>query len=166
MKVLVKLVFGTLGCVLLISGIAVLSPRAVHAVVATIIRDQDNPARHAFTTQCVIPNTTGAVGNCFTPVIPGGEEVVIETISYQIHGDPSNSTLVPFVDISGVPYGFNPIFDAGIFRPTNSFYSGVISIRLYSDPGIPIICEIETQLGNPAGLGGECTFSGYFVTLP
>jgi len=66
MKVLAKLVFGTLGCVLLISGIAVMSPRAVRAVVATIIRDQDNPARHPFTTTCTGASTT-QVSTCNPP---------------------------------------------------------------------------------------------------
>jgi len=64
---------------LLISGIAILTPRAVYAVVATITRDQDNPARHPFTTKC--GGSTGINFFCETPPIPAGQEVVIETIS-------------------------------------------------------------------------------------
>ena len=102
MKVLAKLVFGTLGCVLLISGIAVMSPRAVHAVVATIIRDQDNPARHPFVTGCSATVADFTDSACFTPPTPAGQEVVIETVTFSGSGDRSNVVLAPqLVILSG-----------------------------------------------------------------
>jgi len=170
MKVLAKLVFGTLGCVLLISGIAVISPRAVHAVVATIIRDQDNPARHPFTTTCTGASIT-QVSTCNPPAIPAGQEVVIETISFTGFGDSDKSVLVP--TISTIAAGFfqtyflTPISDTGAFQPTNADFSGVQSARLYADPGTLIECGGFTRGQNPSvGLTIECKISGYFVTLP
>ena len=171
MKVLAKLVFGTLGCVLLISGIAVMSPRAVHAVVATIIRDQDNPARHPFATRCVATPTTSNFVSCDTPAIPAGLEVVIETITFGGIGDPSNIGIAPEVIVAeaGVsqPYALNVIPDSRFGQPFDLSYSGVQSLRLYADPGTGIECNGATPHPNiSTTLTFVCTISGYFVTLP
>ena len=103
-----------------------ISPRAVHAVVATIIRDQDNPARHPFTTTCTGASIT-QVSTCNPPAIPAGQEVVIETISFTGFGDSDKSVLVP--TISTIAAGFfqtyflTPISDTGAFQPTNADFS-------------------------------------------
>jgi hypothetical protein len=170
MKLLAKVV-GTLACVLVISGIAVISPRAVHAVVATIIRDQDNPARHPFTTKCFAPKTAIDRNTCETDAIPAGEEVVVETISFNGNGDPGNFVFVPDIitTAAGVAqlYDLNPIFDSDLTQPTAASYAGVQSVRLYADPGSVIKCEGITPNFNPSfGLTFSCAISGYFVTLP
>ena len=71
---------------------AFLTPRAVKAAIATLIRDQDNAARRPFTTSCSFSNTINA-GSCTTPNIPLGEEVVIETVSFTVNADPGMAVL-------------------------------------------------------------------------
>jgi hypothetical protein len=158
---------------LLISGIAVITPRAVQAVVATIIRDQDNPARHPFTTFCDAPQTTSVANGCDAPPIPAGEEVVIETISFDGRTDPSNSVLDVGVDISPAGagliqhYSLNPIFDVGRGQPNIAIYSGVQSLRLYVGPGEVILCGGFTKNSNTSvQFSISCRMAGYFVTLP
>src|SRR5262252_5791927 len=133
MRLFGKVVLAILACVLLISGIAVLSPRAVYAVVATIIRDQDNPARHPFTTECTSNPDRGGSVSCNTPAIPAGQEVVIETISINGFGDSTNTVVVVEVDTSagGVLRGYrlNPISDDGALQPNGAEYEGAQSLR-------------------------------------
>jgi len=157
---------------LLISGIAVLSPRAVHAVVATIIRDQDNPARHPFTTSCLGFGTAASSNFCTTPAIPAGQEVVIETISFAADADPGNTVLIRHVTTvaAGVTtsLSLNPTLDSGFDQPGRASFEGTDSVRLYADPGSVIRCDGFTAKPNPSAFGFvlTCTISGYFVTLP
>jgi hypothetical protein len=148
----------------------VLSPRAVYAVVATIIRDQDNPARHPFTTNCGGSSNTNTAGGA-SPLTPAGEEVVIETISINGYADPGNKTVIPFVatTASGVStqYFLNVLSDAGINQPDYAGFSAVQPLRLYADPGIQIHCGGFTANANPTGgLGIFFEISGYYVALP
>ena len=171
MKLLAKVAFGSLASVLLISGIAVMTPRAVQAVVATIIRDQDNPARHPLTKDCASDLTTGQIVVCTTSAIPAGQQFVIETISILASSDPSNFVLENSVEITTAgpttSFSLNPIFDDGVGQPTEARYLGVQSLRLYADPGSTIQCIGATKGTNPSGqLFLDCTISGYFVTLP
>jgi hypothetical protein len=172
MKLLAKLSFGTLAAVLLISGIAVLSPRAVHAVVATIIRDQDNPARHPFVALCFAPTSnSSAVARCSTD-FPAGQEFVIETVSIVGTGDPSNIVLAPtvFTTAGGrhnVSYALNPISNNGIDQQVASQFTGTQLVRFYADPGTVISCEgITPGLNARVNFSFNCTFSGYLVSLP
>jgi hypothetical protein len=173
MKLLAKLSFGTLAAVLLISGIAVLSPRAVHAVVATIIRDQDNPARHPFVEICTGPTTnSNAAARCSTNDLPAGQEFVIETVSISATGDPSNIVLAPtvFTTAGGrenVSYALNPISNNGLDQQVASQFTGTQLVRFYADPGTAITCEgVTPNVNVRVHFFFVCTFSGYFVTLP
>jgi len=89
-----KLILGTLAGISLISGDAIQNPRAAYAAVATNIRDQDNPARHPFTTSCE-NSSPDHFTSCSTAAVPAGEEVVIETISYSVRVDPNTSRPSP-----------------------------------------------------------------------
>lgn len=169
MKTFAKLVFGSLGCVLVISAIGVMAPRAVYAVVATIIRDQDQPARHAFTTNCTSPTTTGDVTSCDTPAIPAGQEFVIETISINAESSSVNDVLT--VALTTTTSGkdsfilLNPIF-SGVVQNPFSDYSNAQPLRLYADPNTHIHCNFVTNETNPSPFFGACYFSGYLVSLP
>ncbi len=169
MKVSAKLAFGALGCALLISGIAVLSPRAVQAAVATLTRDQDNPARHPFATSCFSAGVNANGVPCFTPPIPAGQEVVIETVSISGSGGPNNVTLLPSITTTAAgvvtQYDLNPISDDRFFQPVKSDFHTAQSLRLYVDPGTVILCNVSTAKAN-SSLVIQCVISGYFVTLP
>jgi hypothetical protein len=164
MKLLAKVAFGSLASVLLISSIAIITPRAVQAVVATIIRDQDNPARHPFTTSCQSQDGVNIV--CQSPAIPAGQQFVIETISISGEGNPAGFAFTPHISTfaAGVfsTYDLNAMFDTGILQPGNSQMQEVVSMRLYADPGSQIQCAGDAT--RPFFI--NCHFSGYFVTLP
>ena len=171
MKLLAKLVFGTLGCVLLISAIVIITPRAMYAAVARITRNQDNPARHPFTTGCTATPSNAFFSACDTPAIPAGQEVVIETISFNGNGDPGNIVLVPAVTTTaaGVQrlYFLNQLPDTTLGQPARAEYEGAQSLRLYAGPGTIIVCNGFTHNLNPTmGVSVGCTISGYFVALP
>jgi hypothetical protein len=76
---------------------AIVTPKAVKAAIDTLIRDQDNKVRHPFTATCTSAFTTSSTISCNTDPIPAGEEVAIETISFQAAGDPTNVVLNPSV---------------------------------------------------------------------
>jgi hypothetical protein len=164
MKTLAKIVFGTLGCVLVISAVGVMAPRAVYAVVATVIRDQDQPARHPFVTHCL----TGGEDRCSAPAIPTGQEFVIETISVFGAGKPEAAVLkIEIITTAGggeSRINLNPVFDSGEAQPSEADYSTAQPLRLYADPGSLVSCFVETKVGFP--LNTECVFSGYLVSLP
>lgn len=165
MKLLAKVAFGSLASALLISGIAIITPRALQAAVATITRDQDNPARHPFTTSCQSQDGVNIV--CHSPVIPAGQQVVIETITISGEGNSAAFVLTPHISTIAAgnfnTYDLNPMFDTGILQPGNSQMQGVASVRLYADPGSTIQCAGDANV-TPFFI--NCHFSGYFVTLP
>ena len=143
-----------------------MAPRAVYAVVATIIRDQDQPAQHPFVTDCV----TSDQGFCNTPAIPTGQEFVIETISVSGSGTPGSSVARISIDISAADTGrvttaieLNPVFDSGFGQPVASDFSTAQPLRLYADPGSILSCFFLTKQGSRQA---ECVFSGYLVSLP
>ena len=155
---------------LFVASFAAIAPKAVKAAIATLVRDQDNVARHPFTTSCAGNNISNPIGTvtCFTTPIPAGEEVVIETVSFSASASASDTILVPFVDttVSGTTqeYVFNPQFDSGMFQPTDAVFSLIQSVRLYADPGTQIQCGMRNI--NPTHKFTSCSISGYFVTLP
>jgi hypothetical protein len=157
---------------LFVASFAAIAPKAVKAAIATLVRDQDNAARRPFSAQCFSTGSTGNSVNCSTPTIPAGEEVVIESISFQGFASASNSVLVPQVITfeSGVQNTFNPnpMTDSGFFQPSAAFFQGGQTVRLYADPGSVITCAGVTRGANPVGVGlvVDCFFSGYSVTLP
>jgi hypothetical protein len=133
------------------------------------VRDQDNPARHPFATSCGA-STKGSIVVCLTPAIPAGQEVVIETISFNGFGDPGNSTVGFVVSTttagSSLDMRLNYISDSGN-SPSAASYGAIQPLRLYADPGSQIFCQADTRGDNPSsGLEFTCSFSGYFVTLP
>ncbi len=170
MRRLSKLAFVAFACVLVISAVAVMSPRAVHAVVATLVKDVDNPARHAFTTSCIFTPTAGQATGCTTPAIPAGEQVVIETVAVIASANPTNTELSASISttVNGATatWPFS-VADNGTNQPGNSLFWASQPLRLYADPGTTIVFGINTKgLNPPLALGGGAGISGYWVSLP
>src|ERR1700722_16214663 len=93
MQPLAKFGYTAATCVLLITTFAIIGPRAVHAVTATIVRDADNPARHTFVAFCGNASTPGTIVQCSYPV-PAGEEVVIQTAWVRGTASSANTTIL------------------------------------------------------------------------
>jgi hypothetical protein len=149
---------------------AFLTPKAVKAAIATLIRDQDNPARRPFTISCSFQNPPGSQGGpCTTPTTPLGEEVVIETVSIQVTADPGITALTTIVSAkaSGV---FQDYYFAAAnipVTPALSLFRLTQSVRIYADPGSIIFFNSQTNATSPVnGVSGVAQFSGYSVSLP
>ncbi len=170
MKKLSKLAFVAFACVLVISAVAVMSPRSVHAVIATLVKDVDTPARHPFTTNCDTGISGTSSASCSTPPIPAGEEVVIETVGIGGSADPTNTKLVVTLTTTAGGASSNywvVLEDTGIFQTYTSSFNASPQLRLYADPGTPIHMEVRTKGLNPSrGLNAVVDISGYWVSLP
>ncbi len=135
------------------------------------VRDVDNGARHPLTTNCGQVSSTLNSVSCSMPPVPAGEEVVIETESFQASGDPSNTQLV--TSVAAVAGGatqtaFGTVQDNGLDQPGLSYFESTSAVKLYADPGTSITCLVQTKGSNPGpNLSLDfCVVSGYFVTLP
>jgi hypothetical protein len=152
------------------ASIAIVTPKAVKAAIATLIRDQDQAARRPFTTSCsATGSSNGTV--CITPNIPAGEEVVIETVEFEGLADPTNTRLrrILAATTSGVAhfYLLDSLADDGASQPSISRFAAIQPVRLYADPGTAMSCEGDTHAANPVnGLFVGCIISGYSVSLP
>jgi hypothetical protein len=150
---------------------AIVTPKAVKAAIATLIRDQDNAARHPFTTSCFTtsPPTGSTLLNCSTPAIPAGEEVVIETVSVSVAAGGGNRVASTQLSVTeggtSTEIDLNPAFDTGVFQPAQSRMPSSQLLRFYADPGSVIGCV--ASLNGPLSASELlCTFHGYSVSLP
>jgi hypothetical protein len=145
---------------------AIITPRAVKAAIATLIRDQDNAARRPFTTSCQFNPPSVS---CTPPSIPTGEVVVIETVSVSAVSGPGNGSLeVQLQTQAGGGFLNDYVFstaDNGRLQPQFSRYAVTQPIRLYADPGTAIICGTSFVGGN-SNTTVTCLFSGFSVSLP
>jgi hypothetical protein len=183
MKNLTKIVFLPLAAIVLVSIVAVLTPRVVRAVTATLVQSVDNPPRNAWTSSCVLPNTPENVNTC-SIVPPAGQVVTIQTVSFQ--GTAINHAhIVLFLQTqlnNQEAYWFRQ-FDSVVTSPYGSFPAGVTqfassaALTLYSNPptvqtgyGPDIYVYVATDgLNSPMvdgyGLGGTVTLVGYAVNV-
>jgi hypothetical protein len=168
MKPSAKLAYLTAACALLVTTFAIIGPRTVHAVVATLVRDVDNAGRHPFVASC--SGTTSGENTTCNISVPAGEEVVIQTEVLSAFADPANKLLLTTVGTSvgaNTIYAYGNALDDGRYQPTQSELESTFTYTLYADPGSTITCSGNTKNANPTiGLEFNCQVSGYYVTLP
>ncbi|HYX65260.1 MAG TPA: hypothetical protein VE935_13670 [Burkholderiales bacterium] len=162
MKLMTKFALGVFACALLISGLTAMSKLA-YAAVATIVRDQDNPARHPFVTSC--SSEAGINFECSTPPIPAGQQVVIETVSFNGFNVPAGVSVF-FPALSTTAAGARQFYALDPASVISGVFQQVKSLRLYADPGTVITCDGSPDAGSLFGAEAGCSISGYFVTLP
>ena len=147
--------------------IAALAPKAVHALAAALIRDEDQPARHPFTTSCELdpPSFSGICS--FT--VPAGSELVIEAISVDGSADTTNKLLSSFLQVftagSEEFFTLKPIADNGSVEPIASDFQALQTARIYADAGSTVTFEAATPATNRR-LTIFYRVSGYIVSLP
>jgi len=164
--------------------VSVLAPKATHALVATLVQvantsanpvpnsSVDEPARHVWTGTCHFTATNQNIAYCSVPA-SSNEEVVVQEESYYAISDPTN-TFALFTAGVLLSSGFGGNFlafaqsaDNGLHQPTGSNYFYTAAATIYLDPGSQLLCSAETKgLNSNVALGGDCYFSGYYVTLP
>lgn len=171
MKTVQKAISALGGIFLAALLIAALAPKAVHAVAAALIRDEDQPARHPFITDCFAessPTASFEAGCSFT--VPAGGELVIETITVNGSADPTNkllsSTLQVFTAGSEELFTLNPIADNGSLEPVASNFQAVQTARFYADAGSTVSFGASTPATNRNTMVIVYRVSGYIVSLP
>lgn len=162
----IKLLIAASGCLLLLASIAVVTPKAVRAAVATIIRDQDNAARHPFSANCTI---SAVQGTC-TPVIavPPGVEYVIQNVTVESLLTASGSYgIIGRSDVGGQANAFLAGLTVGIQSdPSHFLIRQTFQVTAYADPGTNITFN-GTAFTSPAtSMGATVSIMGYYVTLP
>ena len=147
---------------LILGVVAIETPKAVHAAIATFIRDQDNAARHPFGFTCfALASGGGLTGTGCNIGIPSAAEYVIQNVL--VVGDCQSTVSCPSTTRSEFTTGKQPV---SIFSPitqipaTTSYYS-TWSGTIYADPG-------TTFIGQALGNANNVTIyiHGYYVTLP
>jgi hypothetical protein len=159
--------------------LALLAPRAVHAVVATAVlvmntsanpvpnKDADQPGRHPYTSGCSQGYATSSAADCRFNT-PLGSELVIQGVYLELL--PNGGTTKPTHFLVTAQTGGNTgIYEVAAMTTPDGFgYDGVITTPLYADPGSVFTCEGESAVGGkffPMPTI-SCTVSGYLVSLP
>ena len=89
---LTKILLSAMTAIVLVSGVAVLTPRAVHAVVATFVRDVDNGARHPWAATCGFTTNASSSNSC-TITVPSNVEVVLQMLDIVALADKTKGDL-------------------------------------------------------------------------
>jgi hypothetical protein len=153
MKMRTAIVLVASGVVLSFAFTAIVTPRAVKAAIATLVRDQDNAARHAFNLSCAT-----STGNECSFVVPANVEYVIQSVSLYA---PQATTSAVFLQtvVNGTFLNFP--FPSTFTRANVSI--GVINGTFYADPGTTFNVVASDGMIGPFV---EANVSGYYVTLP
>jgi hypothetical protein len=123
MKPSKRIVFMVVACALVVAFMSIMSPKAVRAAI-DLVRDADNPARHAVTAQCV----SNSLGLCFISV-PTDSTLVVDMIVLTGNYPTTNPTLELSVqsDMPGFP-------GSGI---TNASFTSAYLIPTFPSLGTP-----------------------------
>jgi hypothetical protein len=81
-RLLMGAVAVTSAAILLVSSVAILTPRVVRAVTAELVQDIDSPIRNPWTANCRMAPSSGSSNSCTIPLQPG-QAVVIQTLTFQ-----------------------------------------------------------------------------------
>lgn len=162
MKNSTKIVLVTLAAIVLVSTVAVLRPRVVHATSYTV-----NPtgARTPVTVYCV-PEPTDHSNVAICSILnTSGAEIVIQTVSFTVNTTGPNTPVLEQVntvnnEFLGIWLGesitFRALVSGGYYATTSS------QTTLYSDPGTNISC-IVTLDHHSDFANQQCTLVGYYV---
>jgi|HubBroStandDraft_6_1064221.scaffolds.fasta_scaffold247377_2 hypothetical protein len=167
MQPLARLGYTAATCALLVATFAIIGPRVVHAVAATLVRDEDNPARHTFVAVCGFASTSGSTVQCDYQV-PAGEEVVIQTAWVHAIASAANTSILNTVQ--SVSKGATPIESSvgtnNGMTASETDVQTTMSSTLYGDPGTFLTCSAQSKGDNPSPpLSVECILTGYYVLL-
>jgi hypothetical protein len=176
MTVLQRIGKALAGMMLAASILALATPKTVHAMVAALVRDVDNPARlPTASANCFGQNVT-ASGNpnfvgCFTNYsIPMGQRLVIEDVDASCSTPPGNSFFSASLDYQaeGAFFGTSHPLVLSAQGPGRMGYLHYVAnqtVRYYVDAGSTISFDAATS--DSSG-GSVCTFqlSGYLISYP
>lgn len=184
MNIIRKIVVGIAGIVVVALALSLAAPKAVHAVVSTLVtvtntpnvnvvnspsvRDADNPARQPFQASF---NVTPADNVCFgqtTFQIPAKQELVIEYASATAFIPGAGQGVLYTVETTAG--GANVPHHLFTTPPVNA--AGIVAVsqlvRVYADPGTTVTVTFS-ELGGFCGNGVSqvgMELSGFLVNVP
>ncbi len=132
MKKTYSLIFVAAACAAVLISIAVVTPKAVRAAVATLIRDQDNAARHPFVFETGCLQTLVCIP--ITNLIPN-QEYVIQNVSVSVLGNgfPLRWISVPSATSAINPYrSSTPTFRISSWRNSLSHRQPIATVPVRS----------------------------------
>jgi hypothetical protein len=179
MKFAKSILTGTGAVVLAGLILALLAPKAAHAIAATAVQvmnttstpvpnqDVDAPGRSPFAQLCWAASSSSCT---LLPAVPAGKEFVVETISAFMAASASFSGIAPVFSIGNVEtHGvvLNAIGNAALVTMlppigNNGFSAAMIPVTIYEDSG-------NTPQANLVSLTPgyfSATLTGHLVTLP
>jgi hypothetical protein len=176
MKVVLRVGFG-LGAIALFAMLFALSaPKSVSALVATLVRDTDNPGRATLVAaSCGATSTGGSNGDisCFPGyTVPAGNRFVIQHLETTCDTPKGNSLVFPTLSLTT---GGNPIAhhlvlvnqgtDVLAFSVPSDGFVGNQAVTYYADPGTTL--RFDIYVSDASGHTG-CQFqvSGYLISFP
>jgi hypothetical protein len=178
MKNLTKAVLVVLAAVVLVSTVAVLTPRAVHALTAQLVQNVDSPPRNPWTGTCSISYTNYGSSVCYIAT-PPGYEVTIQTVTFSgtssLRYEQVTLTLTTTTAGQSVNPAWNNQIDhviAQFLGPGITQYASSLQTTLYADPSSQIEFYLTSDGFNPpidgfpgGTLGGTVVLMGYSVNV-
>jgi hypothetical protein len=167
MKTFAKLGYLAAACALLVATFSIVGPRVVRAAIATLIRDADHPARHAFKLSCTSQTAFNNAGCALLASVPGGQEYVIQGVSVSVDTQPQTAAAIAdFEALTGSDFRSIsvPLTDQGPLLPGIRTSRGVVGIPIYADPGSTVGCIANSHAATNVSV--TCVATGYWVSLP
>jgi hypothetical protein len=185
MKNSAKIALVALAAIVLVSTVAVLTPRATHASAtpAPIIILAD-AARIPWVTSCdATPASSSGYASCTTSAIPAGHEFVIQTVTIDTSYETVNTNdVTPMVWMPRALTtggGQSMVWEAQIPNPITEWYDqpnhiafAILNLTtnttIYADPGTSIDCSMsigDDLFVSPKVNPLTFTFTGYLVQI-
>jgi hypothetical protein len=180
MKFAKSILTGTGAVVLAGLILALLAPRAAHAIAATAVQventrstpvpnqDVDIAARHPYTAQCVMDTVSGFSPTCYpSPAPPAiGFETVIQSVNMRVAqlGIPNAQPTYMELNYFTANNSFQNFVPFTLQSPTSGYWVGSQLTAIYLDPGSSLLCQAYIPSGAAVEL--VCTVTGYTVALP
>ncbi len=161
--------------ILLVSTVAIVTPRVVRAVTAELVQDVDSPIRNAWTANCQMAPASGSSNGCTIPLQPG-QAVVIQTLTFQGSTSFDRHILMQLetgIGSEQAMWNHQFTFSALPILTTDKIFQfvGSENLTMYANNATTgITVQLTTSDPNPitfgfGGLGGTVTLVGYSVNV-
>ena len=178
MKYKKRIGLGLAGIVTVALVLALATPKAVHAMVAALVRDVDNPARLPTVTRyCYGQNTPDfqsvdpGIFKCDTSyTVPAGQRLVIEQVDGVCYTPVGTNLYQTFLDVAAAGQPFPDahklvLSNQGSAGNNKLEYALNQPVRYYADPGSTLFFVFSTT---DASGSSYCTLqvNGYLISYP
>jgi hypothetical protein len=182
MQFMKRLLIGMSGATLAAMLLMVSAPKTVHAVVAALVRDVDNPGRATIvapTCDAKLVTSTGGTFNCELAysgspyTVPAAQRLVIEQVSASCDTPPTNVVNGALLSLTeggvgvNVPFVFTPQGPPGGLVVLPGFIEFTLNqaVRYYADPGTSLTFQADST-DDTSHTGCRFAVNGYLISYP